>query len=105
MGVREMSKLKTRGKIHSTTTGYNFLEDAPLTLRKATRLKCLECCAGSAPEVKRCQITDCTLWPYRMPSGVCVDPAGEVVRKKKASPAQIEAGRRLAKRFPKVAQN
>lgn len=30
------------------------------------RLKCLDCCAGSAVEVKLCPSDDCALWPYRM---------------------------------------
>ena len=30
------------------------------------RLKCLDCCAGSATEVKLCPSKDCSLWPYRM---------------------------------------
>lgn len=34
--------------------------------QKAIRLKCLDCCVGSAPEVRRCDIVTCSLWPYRM---------------------------------------
>ena len=30
------------------------------------RLKCLDCCAWSAVEVKLCPRDDCALWPYRM---------------------------------------
>jgi hypothetical protein len=36
-----------------------------LTPLKAIRLKCLDCCAGSIREVKRCHITDCYLHQYR----------------------------------------
>jgi hypothetical protein len=36
-----------------------------LTPLKAIRAKCLDCCAGSAHEVRRCQISDCSLHPYR----------------------------------------
>lgn len=32
---------------------------------KAIRAKCLECCCGSATEVRLCGITDCALWEYR----------------------------------------
>jgi hypothetical protein len=32
----------------------------------AIRLKCLDCCCGSAAEVRRCHLTDCALHPYRM---------------------------------------
>lgn len=32
---------------------------------RAIRRKCLDCCAGSSPEVALCHIKDCSLWPYR----------------------------------------
>ena len=59
-------KLKTRGKIHDTVTGYDFREDTPLNRSLAIRKKCLECVGLSAPDVKSCHIHDCTLWPWRM---------------------------------------
>ena len=36
-----------------------------LTPIKSIRKKCLDCCGGSAFEVKLCAITDCPLHPYR----------------------------------------
>ena len=36
-----------------------------LTAIKAIRLKCLDCSAGSANEVRDCPIDSCTLYPYR----------------------------------------
>lgn len=33
---------------------------------KAIREKCLDCCGGQYAEVRRCHITDCALWSYRM---------------------------------------
>lgn len=32
---------------------------------KAMRAKCLDCCCGSANEVKLCTIPGCPLYPYR----------------------------------------
>lgn len=32
----------------------------------AIRAKCLDCCAGSAAEVRRCGDVSCALWPFRM---------------------------------------
>lgn len=32
---------------------------------KAIRAKCLDCCCGSAHEVKHCTATDCVLYPFR----------------------------------------
>ena len=36
-----------------------------LTRSKAIRLKCLDCCCGSANEVKLCTCDSCPLFPYR----------------------------------------
>jgi hypothetical protein len=33
---------------------------------KAIRAKCLDCCCGSAHEVRLCTAETCTLHPYRM---------------------------------------
>lgn len=36
-----------------------------LTPLKAIRRKCLDCCNGSRSEVRKCEDTDCSLFPYR----------------------------------------
>lgn len=33
---------------------------------KAIRLKCIDCCGGNMAEVRKCDITTCPLWRYRM---------------------------------------
>lgn len=33
---------------------------------KAIRLKCIDCCCGNMAEVRRCPLTNCPLWRYRM---------------------------------------
>lgn len=33
---------------------------------KAIRLKCLDCCAGQAAEVRKCPAEHCPLWRFRM---------------------------------------
>ncbi len=35
-------------------------------LLKVIRKKCLDCCCNQHSEVRKCPITDCSLWPYRM---------------------------------------
>jgi len=32
----------------------------------AIRAKCIDCCGGSAAEVRRCGFIDCALWVFRM---------------------------------------
>lgn len=36
-----------------------------LTPRKAIRAKCLDCCCGSANEVRLCPVQKCPLYPHR----------------------------------------
>ena len=38
------------------------------TRSRAIRMKCLDCSAGQQTEVRKCAITDCCLYPYRMGS-------------------------------------
>lgn len=33
---------------------------------KAIRSKCMDCCVGSAGEVRKCVTFKCALWPFRM---------------------------------------
>ncbi|MFQ9102633.1 MAG: hypothetical protein ACLR40_01570 [Oscillospiraceae bacterium] len=37
-----------------------------ITRGKAIRLKCLDCCCGSAMEVRLCECRKCPLWRFRM---------------------------------------
>ena len=40
-----------------------YREKNPL---RAIRAKCLDCCSGSASEVRKCVAVDCSLWPFRI---------------------------------------
>jgi hypothetical protein len=33
---------------------------------KAIRARCLDCCCGSGPEVRKCTAVACPSWPFRM---------------------------------------
>lgn len=37
-----------------------------MTPLRAIRAKCLDCCCGSAKEVRQCTAQKCPLFPYRM---------------------------------------
>lgn len=41
------------------------MEEKKISPLKAIRLKCLDCCCGSAHEVKLCAATQCPLYPFR----------------------------------------
>ena len=45
------------------------------SLAAICRLKCLECVAWQASEVRRCEIRGCALWP-RARKDLCIDPTG-----------------------------
>ena len=62
----------------NTITGYDFTKDKNLPVMKSIRLKCKECVCGSHRRIEECQITDCTLWPYRF--GRRPKPADLVLR-------------------------
>ena len=49
----------------------------PKSPMKVIREKCLDCCCGSANEVKLCSITDCPLWPFRMGKNPWRKPVSE----------------------------
>jgi hypothetical protein len=87
-----MRKLKKDGEIHRTLTGFDFLKDKPLSPRRAMRMKCLEC-ATTAHEVKKCPLTDCGLWPYRLGVGICTNREG-VRDESPRSAAQLDAAER-----------
>jgi hypothetical protein len=60
--------------------GRNGLESAGLeamTPMEVIRAKCLECCAGSAREVRYCVSASCPSWPYRMGSNPFRPPMSE----------------------------
>jgi len=47
---------------------------------KALRLKCLDCCNGSAQEVRLCTAVDCSSWPFRMGRNPWVPPLSSELR-------------------------
>ena len=66
----------------------------PMSPLSALRSHCLDCCANSADEVRKCVAVGCVSWPFRMG----VNPWRSV------SEGRREAGRRLAaKRAGKLA--
>jgi len=44
-----------------------------MTRKEAIRAKCLDCCAGSRVEVRRCDDEGCPLWPYRLGTHARID--------------------------------
>ncbi len=44
--------------------------------KKAIRLKCLDCCCGSAYEVRLCPVRKCPLWRFRL-GAECRDESDE----------------------------
>jgi hypothetical protein len=42
------------------------LGHVPMTPLAALRLRCIDCCGGSADEVRKCVALSCPAWPFRM---------------------------------------
>ena len=97
--MKKNQKLKKTGTIHDTVTGYDFRVDKPLSPKKAIRLRCLDCCAGSSMEVKKCPCYSCGNWPHRLGHGVTKDPEGKVKVKRERSEVQKAADARNAERL------
>jgi hypothetical protein len=38
----------------------------PMAVLQAIRARCIDCCAGSPAEVRRCVSVSCPAWPFRM---------------------------------------
>ena len=54
---------------------------------KALRLRCLDCCAGSASEVRLCVSVTCPSWPFRMGRSPWRQPLSEETRERLARSA------------------
>lgn len=52
---------------------------------RALRLKCLDCCNGSAREVRLCTAVDCPSWPFRMSFNPWRAPLTEEARTRRAA--------------------
>jgi hypothetical protein len=59
---------------------------------KALRARCLDCCAGSAHEVRLCTAAACPLWPFRMGRNPWrPEPSPETRERGRALLAQLRA--------------
>jgi hypothetical protein len=63
----------------------------PMTPMEVVRAKCLDCCAGSAQEVRYCVAVNCPSWPYRLGSNPFRAPIGD--ERKAALRANASKGR------------
>ena len=54
---------------------------------KALRLRCLDCCAGSAAEVRLCVSVTCPSWPFRMGRSPWRQPISDAARERLARSA------------------
>lgn len=71
-------------------TDLEALGHKPMTVLEALRARCIDCCAGSAQEVRKCTAVDCPSWPFRMGW----NPWRE--RKEMSDEARAALGERLA---------
>ena len=60
-----------------------------MTLLRAIRKKCLDCCAGQASEVKLCPCVDCTLHPYRLGRNPALAGKGKISNLRPKKPTGV----------------
>jgi hypothetical protein len=56
----------------------------PISALKVLRLKCLDCCCGSANEVRLCTAVDCPSWPFRLGKSPWRSPLSAEARAERA---------------------
>lgn len=67
------------------------LGHAPMSATKAIRAHCLDCCNGSAQEVRLCTAIRCPSWPWRMGKNPWRAPPSEAKREVARRMAQQRA--------------
>ena len=68
----------------------------PMSVLQALRARCIDCCAGSPAEVRRCVSVNCPSWPFRMAFNPWRDRV-KLSDERKAQLADTLAKARLAK--------
>ena len=69
----------------------------PLTPIKAIRAKCLDCCCGSANEVRECTLEKCGLHAYRMGRNPNIKPREYTQEQKEAMAVRLQDAREAKK--------
>ena len=77
----------TKLTIQHTIDTREGIREVTLTPMRAIRFKCLYCCCFDVTEVRLCELTECSLYPYRMGHGVQTMPESSLVPK----PPVVEA--------------
>ena len=68
-----------------STNELEQLGHARVSPLRALRLKCLDCCNGSAQEVRLCTAVDCPSWPFCMGRNPWRAPLGDVEQARRAA--------------------
>jgi hypothetical protein len=72
------------------------LGHVPMTPLAALRFRCIDCCGGSAEEVRKCMALTCPAWPFRMGANPWRAPLSEPEKARR---------RELLSRVGKIAGN
>jgi hypothetical protein len=78
------------------------LGHARLSPVRALRLRCLDCCNGSAQEVRLCTAVDCPSWPFRMGRNPWRTPLDDQERAQRAD--RMKRNRAAASTSPEKTQ-
>ena len=76
-GVEGLDALIGRDPRQMTVAELNGIGHEKTPLLRVIRTNCVECVGGSEAEVRRCRISWCPFWPYRMASNPFAAPKTE----------------------------
>jgi hypothetical protein len=88
----DANRLVGRDPRKVTTEEYRAAGHEPMPVLKVIRAKCLDCCAGSQSEVRKCIATGCPNWPYRMGANPFRAPSSISDEKKQEIAERLRSG-------------
>jgi hypothetical protein len=74
--------------------GLRALGHARMSPLDALRERCIDCCAGSKSEVRKCVAVACASWPFRLGHNPWIERAPLTDEQKAAFKAKMSGGRR-----------
>lgn len=74
-----------RDPLSMSAAELEYLGHGRVSPLRALRLKCLDCCNGSAQQVRLCNAVDCPSWPFRMGKNPWGSPLSAEVKTQRAA--------------------
>jgi hypothetical protein len=96
-GLEEWEHPPGRDPRTMTVAELTAMGHPPISRAEAIRKNCVECCCGNAAEVRRCHMTGCPMWPFRMGTDPYRAKQSEAQRAHSAARGRALAARRAGR--------